>query len=63
MPEKVALLWHDANRPMVTDAIVPDLAPTDNDGWVALANANIDAGGPGPAECLPSTMADETHGS
>jgi hypothetical protein len=47
VPQKIATLRQDANR----DAIAtPEPSPTapvpsDNDGWVALANANIAAGG------------------
>jgi hypothetical protein len=44
--EKIAILREDANR-LSSAAVEPSSAvPTDNAGWVALANANIAAGGP-----------------
>jgi len=46
--QKIATLREDANRPS-SAALEPSSTaptPTDNTGWVALANANIAAGGP-----------------
>jgi hypothetical protein len=48
VPRRILILRHDANRHAIV-AQEPSYTapvPTDNDGWVALANANIAAGGP-----------------
>jgi hypothetical protein len=46
--QKISILRQDANRQasVASELSSTALAPTDNDGWVALANANIAAGGP-----------------
>jgi hypothetical protein len=46
--EKIATLREDANwrSSAALEQSSTALVPTDNDGWVALANANIAAGGP-----------------
>jgi hypothetical protein len=47
VPQKIATLRQDANRREIAAPAASPTAvvPTDNDGWVALANANIAAGG------------------
>jgi hypothetical protein len=46
--QKISILRQDVNRHAIATPELSSTArvPTDNDGWVALANANIAAGGP-----------------